>query len=236
MLVIPAIDIKDGRCVRLTQGDFSRQTVYDGNPLTVARRWQREGASLIHVVDLDGAQHGSPVNRELIGRLAASSPIPLQVGGGIRDLDTVDWLLKQGVSRVIIGTVALEDPELLSTMLAVHDRHIIVALDAKNGELVTHGWQVGSRQRSLVTALTLQQLGVRRFMYTDTVKDGTLTEPNYTEIEQLTARLSTPLIIGGGVSTLGAIRQLRRLQVEGVVVGKALYEHKLGLPEAISAG
>lgn len=233
MLIIPAIDIKEGKCVRLVQGDFAREKVYEQDPLSVAKKWERLGAKLIHVVDLDGAKDGRTVNFAVIKNIAAGVNIPIQVGGGIRNKRTVSELLAAGVSRVILGTVALENERELKAILKEFAAQTAVALDTKNGKLMAKGWFEDSGMDSIDTAVKLEELGVQRFIYTDVVKDGTLTEPNYKEISRLIAKISVPVIASGGVSTLNNIKKLKPIGVEGVIVGKALYEGTVDLKEAL---
>jgi len=232
MLVIPAIDIRNGQFVRLTQGDFDQQTVYGSDPVAMAKQWEAEGARMLHIVDLDGAKDGTSKNLPVILKIAQTLSIPIEVGGGIRTLEAVDALLSGGVSRVVLGTVALEDPDLLGKMLQTYAPKLAVALDTRKGKLVSRGWQKDLDDGLVETALKLEDLGVARFIYTDVVKDGTLTEPNYQEIEELVKRLKVPLIVGGGVSSTAAIKSLRAMNVEGVIIGKAFYEGKLDLREA----
>jgi len=234
MLVIPAIDLKGGKCVRLTQGDFKREKVYSEDPLVVAKKWEEQGAKMLHVVDLDGSKEGNLANFEVIKIIAQGIKIPIQVGGGIRNKKTVRSLLSCGVSRVILGTVALENEEELKHILNDFSSKVAVALDTKDGKLMIKGWFENSNKNSIATALKLEDLGVKRFVYTDVVKDGTLTEPNYKEIANLTKHVLVPVIAGGGISTLNSIKQLKTMGLEGVIVGKALYERRISLEELLS--
>jgi phosphoribosylformimino-5-aminoimidazole carboxamide ribotide isomerase len=236
MLIIPAIDIKNGKCVRLTQGDFDSEKIYNNDPVIIAKQWEEQGATMIHVVDLDGAKSGTLVNLEVIKNIVQSVNIPIQVGGGIRNKETVKALLSIGVSRVVLGTVALEDREELKDILKDFALQVAVALDTKNGKLMKQGWIKNSDKSTVITALELERLGVQKFIYTDVVKDGTLTEPNYKEIANLTKNIVVPVIISGGISTIASIKQLKSLVIEGIILGKALYENKLTLKEAINVG
>ncbi len=231
MIVIPAIDIRGGKCVRLMQGDFGQQTVYGTDPVAMAKRWEAEGARLLHVVDLDGAKDGRMANLEVLKQIAAALSIPVEVGGGIRTAPDARRLLEAGVSRVIVGTMAFEDPAALQELLRTNAPGIVVALETKAGQLVTRGWQKADGRDLLVTAAALEQLGVQRFLYTDVSKDGTLTEPNYEEMGRLMKATKMPIIASGGVSTAEAVTKLAAMGVEAAIVGKALYEGKIKLSE-----
>lgn len=234
MLIIPAIDIKNGKCVRLTQGNFESEKVYSDDPVTKAKQWENKGAKMLHIVDLDGAKNGNLANLETIKKIAQEIEIPIQVGGGIRNKKVVETLLSIGVSRVILGTVALEDEEELKSILNDYASQVAIALDTKNGKLMKQGWLEDSDKSSVTTALKLEDLGVQRFIYTDVAKDGTLTEPNYKEITDLIKNVLVPVIASGGISTIGSIKQLKSIGVEGIIIGKALYEGKINLKEAIN--
>lgn len=234
MLIIPAIDIRNGKCVRLTQGDFESEKIYSEDPVTIARQWEKEGAKMLHIVDLDGAKNGTPSNLKAIKSIAQSIGIPIQVGGGIRNKKVVQKLLSDGVSRVILGTITLENEKELKSILKDFTSQVAVALDTKNGKLMKHGWLEDSNKTSIVTALELERLGVQTFIYTDVDKDGTLTEPNYKEIANLTKNIVVPVIASGGISTIASIKQLKSIGVEGVIIGKALYEGKIDLKEALN--
>jgi len=202
--------------------------------VVVAKKWEKQGAKMLHVVDLDGAKNGVLTNLEVIKKIVKAINIPMQVGGGIRNKKAVKMLLSIGVSRVILGTVALEEEEELKNILKDFAPQIAIALDTKNGKLMKQGWLENSDKSSILTALKLEGLGVQRFIYTDVVKDGTLTEPNYKEIANLSKNILAPVIASGGISNLNNIKQLRSIGIEGVIIGKALYEGKVDLKEAIS--
>jgi len=234
MLIIPAIDIKNGKCVRLTQGNFDSEKVYCEDPVAQALQWEKQGAQMLHVVDLDGAKNGTLANLKVIKIIAQEIKIPLQVGGGIRNKEAVKTLLSIGVSRVILGTIALENKEELKNILNEFASQVAIALDTKNGKLMKQGWIENSDKNIITTALELEDLGVKRFIYTDVVRDGTLTEPNYKEIANLAKNVLVPLIASGGISNLNNLEQLKSLGIEGVIIGKALYEGKVNLKEAIN--
>lgn len=235
-MIIPAIDIIDGACVRLTQGNYNLKKIYDTDPIRVALKWQKEGAKYLHIVDLDGAKIGSLQNIETISSIAQALDIPIQVGGGIRSLEHADKLFKAGVSRIIIGTIALENRALLDDFVHTFADRIIVALDANNGTLVTHGWIQKTKNDYIKTAQELVSIGVKQFMYTDTIKDGMLTGPNYPDIKRLVSAVSVPVIVGGGISNIDHIEKLNKIGVHSIVVGKALYEEVITLKQINSLG
>lgn len=234
MEIIPAIDLRQGRCVRLYQGDYSKETVFPEDPVAVAIRWQKGGAKRIHLVDLDGAAKGELCHKAIIERIARAVSIPLQLGGGIRRMDTVEELLKLGINRVILGTVAVEDPTMVEEACRRYGEAIIISIDARDGYVSTHGW----RRSSTVTAGELVErmagLGVRRFIYTDIARDGTLSEPNFEALARLVSRTSLPIIASGGISSIEHLRRLSQIGVEGAIVGRALYSGEMDLGEAMA--
>lgn len=240
MELIPAIDIRGGRCVRLEQGDYGRETVFADDPAAVASRWQDAGALRLHIVDLDGAREGRPMNQDAIQRLLASLFIPVQLGGGIRDIATIQRYLEAGVDRVVLGTAAVKDQTTLLNALALFRQRIVVAVDARDGVVVTEGWREVSGLRAGDLVRQLSEMGVARIIYTDTLRDGTLTGPNFPAIESLLSNLQPPtsdlqIIYSGGVSSLDHLRRLAALSVEGVIVGKALYTGDIDFTEAVAS-
>lgn len=235
MEVIPAIDLKSGRCVRLYQGDYQRETVYSDDPVSVALTWQQEGAPRLHLVDLDGAAGGKPANLEILSQIIRSLSIPVQVGGGIRDEETAQTLLAAGADRVVIGTAAVEQPSMVEDLCRIHgaDR-VVVAVDARDGRVAIKGWT----EQSLISAGELAQrmflLGVTRLLYTDISRDGTLTEPNFEANAALVRDTGMAVLASGGITSLEHIRQLDSTGVEGVILGRALYDGVITLPEALS--
>lgn len=225
MIVIPAIDLRAGRCVRLLRGDYARETVFSDDPLAIARRWQAAGASCLHVVDLDGARAGYPVQAALVAALAQALTIPVQVGGGLRAPDQIAAAFAAGLARVVLGTAALENRDLLTAALARWGaERIIVGLDARDGFVATHGWHATSTTRATDLARELAALGVRRVLYTDIARDGTLTSPNYAALRELTASTDLAVLASGGVATGDHLAQLATIPgVEGAIVGRALY-------------
>jgi len=234
MLIIPAIDVKDGRCVRLYQGDYQKVTVFSDRPSEVARRWENEGARLIHVVDLDGAYHGVPRNLKAIDEIVHAVDIPVQIGGGLRSLDAVDAVLRLGAIRVVLGTAAVEDRALVSDVGARWPGKVAVAIDAKGGMVMTRGWQHQSElsAKSLAQDVVLQ--GASKIIYTDIERDGTLTEPNYTATAEIVAAVPVPVIASGGVADVEHLRRLKAVGVEGAIVGRALYTGAIHLADALA--
>ncbi len=231
MLVIPAIDIRAGNCVRLQQGDYALETIYGQDPVAMALRLQTAGARALHIVDLDGAKVGRSINLVIIKKIITAVTIPVQVGGGIQSLASVEKLLKIGDTKVIIGTVALENESLIKQMLDKYGDRIIVSLDSKNGKLAKRGWLENSDQDLLETAIQLEKWGVKTFIYTDVSRDGTLTQPNFEEVKKLQSLLSVPLIVAGGVSSKADVIALSVLKVAGVIIGKAVLEGKISIQE-----
>jgi phosphoribosylformimino-5-aminoimidazole carboxamide ribotide isomerase len=235
MLVIPAIDIRDGKCVRLYQGDYHRMTVYSDHPAEMAVRWQAQGARYLHLVDLDGAARGRPANLDVVREVAKEVTIPIELGGGIRTLQAVEDALALGVRRVIVGTAAVEDRDFVARAAYRWHERMAVGIDARDGLVATHGWQRTSAVRALDLAREMVELGVRRFVYTDIHQDGTLTEPGYDSTLELVVGVPVPVIASGGVSRIEHLTKLRTIGVEGVIVGKALYAGVLDLREALAA-
>lgn len=237
MELLAAIDLKDGMCVRLVQGDFEQVTVFSDDPASTARHWQAQGAHRLHVVDLDGARDGHPVNIAAIKAIRAAVDIPVQVGGGLRNDETIRATLALGVERVILGTAAVRDPSLLTRSVERYDERIIVGLDARNGWVATAGWMETSQTHVLELLQQLAHTGVERIIYTDIGRDGTLTEPDY----ETTAALIQPdgappaVIASGGVAHVEHLVRLAALGVEGTIIGRALYTGDISLPAALAA-
>ena len=236
MDIIPAIDVLGGRCVRLYQGDYDKQTVYSDDPAGVALYWEKEGASRIHVVDLDGAASGNRLNLAIIGRIAKGINIPIQVGGGIRDLTSAEELLGIGVSRIIMGTSAIEQPGLVKqACLSFGAQAVVIGVDARDGMVALRGWREVSSVKVLELVDDMIALGVNRIIYTDIYKDGTLTEPNFDAIEELVNGSGVSVIASGGISSIDHLKRLRDLGAEGAIIGMALYTGAINLEEAIAA-
>lgn len=233
MEIIPAVDIRGGKCVRLYQGDYRQQTVFAENPAAVALKWQAQGANWLHVVDLDGAAVGKPRNMAAVEEIMKTSGLLVELGGGIRQEGVVAKLLQKGVSRIILGTAAIESPSLVEKLSQRFGNAIAVGLDARDGRITVHGWQKDTVVDFLQLCQQMVGLGVSRFIYTDVKRDGTLTEPNFDAIERLIAEVDVPIIASGGISRLGHLRRLKELGVEGAIIGKALYTGDINLQEAI---
>jgi len=238
MDVIPAIDLLAGRCVRLYQGDYARSQVFNDDPVAVARQWAEQGAARLHLVDLDGAKTGQPVNLKTIAAIVQAVNIPVQVGGGVRDRDRVRALLELGVERVILGTIALEQPELVQQLAHELPRQILVGIDARNGRVATRGWLDTSEVSAVDLAQQVASKGVVGIIYTDIQRDGTLKGPNLAALRELAAAVSVPVIASGGVSSITDLLSLLALEplgVSGVIVGRALYTGDVSLREALQA-
>ena len=238
MLIIPAIDIKDGRAVRLWQGDFARVKEYSRSPQSVAREWQRQGAEFLHIVDLDGARSGRIENLETIKKIAAEIDIPFEVGGGVRDRETIAKLMDIGALRVVLGTRALEDRDFLKQAIEEWRDSVIVSVDAREGRVAGCGWQEILQLYCVDFARELKSLGARMIIYTDISRDGTLCGPNIEAVEEILDNVGLNLIASGGISSLEDLRRLKRLAdkgLKGVIVGKALYEGKFSLKDALRA-
>jgi phosphoribosylformimino-5-aminoimidazole carboxamide ribotide isomerase len=233
MIVLPAIDIKSGHCVRLYQGDYAQMTIYDADPVQVAKRWQTAGASWLHVVDLDGAALGQPVNVELIALMRSAASLRIEVGGGMRSLAHIEQILALGIDRIVLGTVALTDRVLLEQALQRWGERIVVGLDARDGWVAIAGWRETSRVQATVLAAELSALGVQRFIYTDIARDGVLGGPNLSAVREMQRATSCALIASGGVASIADLHSLAALGVEGAIVGKAIYTGDIDLPIAI---
>jgi phosphoribosylformimino-5-aminoimidazole carboxamide ribotide isomerase len=231
MKIIPAIDIKGGKCVRLFQGDYAKQTIYADDPIAVAMQWEKQGAQMLHVVDLDGAKFGKMQNTKIIEKIIKSVGIPIQVGGGIRDKKSIDILINLGVTSVIIGTKALLDKKFLKQIITQYKDKIIISLDSKNGNLMQNGWKKNSKKNLIAFAKELKSLEIKKLIYTDTLKDGTLLSPNFKELEELLKIIPVTVIPAGGISSIEDIRKLRKLNITEVIIGKALYEKRFSIKE-----
>jgi phosphoribosylformimino-5-aminoimidazole carboxamide ribotide isomerase len=240
MEIIPAIDIRAGRCVRLDQGDYDRETVFADDPLQMARRWQMAGATRLHIVDLDGARDGVPRNEDVIRRLIASIDVPVEVGGGMRDVGVIGRYVEAGADRVAIGTAAIKDQTMLVNALGMFGERIFVGVDARDGMVATEGWRETSAVRALDLIAELSGFGVRRIFYTDITSDGMLVGPNFPVINGVVEYAGglpsvMAVIASGGISTVEHVQRLKMIGVEGAIIGKALYTGALDLGEAIAA-
>jgi phosphoribosylformimino-5-aminoimidazole carboxamide ribotide isomerase len=238
MEVIPAIDLLEGRCVRLYQGDYARSQVFNDNPADVAKQWVDQGATRLHIVDLDGAKVGHPVNTQAIAAIVQAVSVPVQVGGGLRDRVGVAQLLSTGVQRVILGTAAVEDHPLVEQLCKEFPGQIVIGVDARNGLVATRGWLETSEVKATDLAGQMAQLGTAAIIYTDIHRDGTLTGPNLDALRELATGISIPVIASGGVSSITDLLSLLALEplgVSSVIVGRALYTGDILLKEAIQA-
>lgn len=237
MILYPAIDIRGGKAVRLLQGDYERETTYDADPADAARRWIDEGAEFLHVVDLDGAKAGQPENLGAIERIA-SLGCPIQIGGGLRDADAVKAILDVGAERVVIGTAALRDPGFLDAMLVQYGKRIVVSVDARDGRVALDGWTEAGEETVVDAVATLGSHGVTRFLCTAIEVDGTMEGPAIDQLEQIASATTAQVIASGGVGELSHLEALARIEasnVEGAIVGRALYERKFTVAQGIEA-
>jgi len=238
VILYPAIDIRGGRAVRLLQGDYERETAYDADPVDAAMRWAGEGAQFLHVVDLDGAKAGGPQNLDVVQRIAAAVACPIQVGGGLRGSVAIDAALEAGAERVVIGTAALRDPEFLGTAIDAHGDRIVVSVDARDGRVALEGWTEEGGEGVVEAVRALSDRGVARFLCTAIEVDGTMEGPALGELRAIAASTDAQVIASGGVGKLADLEALAREaapNVEGVVVGRALYEQRFSVAEATAA-
>lgn len=238
MLVIPAIDLKGGHVVRLSQGDPLRQTAYSTDPIAMARRWEEEGASILHMVDLDGAFSGTPQQLSVVAKVAQSIKIPVQLGGGLRSLAALEQAFASGIERAIIGTAAIEDEGFLIEAASRYPGRIILGIDAKNGKVAVRGWAANTDLLASDLAIRSADLPLAAIIYTDIERDGMLTGPNVDALRRMAQAARHPIIASGGVATLDDLTRLAKLEptyIIGALVGKALYEGRFSLKEAIAA-
>jgi len=236
MILIPAIDLKEGHCVRLRQGNMDESTVFSDDPVAMAGKWAAQGCSRLHLVDLDGAFEGEPVNADVIEEICKSFPeLPIQIGGGIRNIETVESYLEAGVSYVILGTMAVKQPEFITQLCAEFPGKIIVGIDAKDGMVAVHGWAEGSDHTAQELALQFEDEGVSAIVYTDINRDGMMQGVNVEATRQLAESINVPVIASGGVTDMGCIEDLNAVKssgIEGVIIGRALYERTISLADA----
>jgi len=238
VILYPAIDIRGGQAVRLLRGDYERETTYDADPVDAAKRWAGEGAEFLHVVDLDGAKAGEPRNLDAIERIAATVDCPIQVGGGLRDPQSVRAILDAGADRVVIGTAALRDPEFLDAMLEAHGHRIVVSVDARAGRVALEGWTEAGEETVVDAVAALSERGVARFLCTAIEVDGTMEGPATQQLSEISAATESQVIASGGVGDLThleALAQAAPPNLEGAIVGRALYERRFTVSEAIEA-
>jgi phosphoribosylformimino-5-aminoimidazole carboxamide ribotide isomerase len=236
MLIIPAIDIKEGKCVRLTKGKFEDVEIFSDDPVAVAVKWADKGAKMLHIVDLDGAKYGKLINISLLEQIAKKVNIPVQVGGGIRSYEEAKILISLGVNRVILGTILWKDKILARKLFKDFSEKIIAGIDARDGQVAIEGWQNVLSVDALNFAGEMERLGAQRIIYTDIKRDGTLIGPNIDNIEKMLKNINIPLICSGGITSLDDIKKLKKLEssgLEGTIIGKALYKGRIILEEAL---
>lgn len=238
MLIFPAIDLKEGKAVRLLQGRMEDSTVYSENPLDIARKFARKGAEFLHMVDLDGAFAGKPVNDEIIKAIVQEVPIKVEIGGGIRTLDRIEELVQLGVDRVVLGTAAVRQPELVIEAVRRWGDRVVVGIDARNGYVAVQGWSEATEITAVELGRAMQKAGVSRVVYTDISRDGMMQGPNVESTAQMVRETGLKIIASGGISSLDDLRRLKGIRpqggfIEGVIVGKALYTKAFTLEEAL---
>ncbi|MBT3943685.1 MAG: 1-(5-phosphoribosyl)-5-[(5-phosphoribosylamino)methylideneamino]imidazole-4-carboxamide isomerase [Chloroflexi bacterium] len=236
MDVIPAIDLRGGKCVRLHQGDYSQETVFDDDPIAVLGRFEDAGATRVNIVDLDGAREGTRVNADVVGRMASVARIPLQVSGGIRDAGTAVSLVADGVARVVFGTAAVEAPEEVEAAIAdLGTDSVVVGIDARDGIVATRGWTASTDVRALDMVRKMADMGVSRIQYTDINRDATLAHPNFEAAGELLDNTTCRILIAGGISSIDDLLKLNEMGIDGAVLGQAIYTGAIDLAEAVSA-
>jgi len=233
MILFPAIDIRGGKCVRLIQGDYNKEKVYSDSPAEMGSKWETSGAEYIHIVDLDGAKSGASINQPQIQEIARHTNVPVQVGGGIRSMAAIENYLSAGVDRVIIGTAAISDKAFLKEAVETHADKIAVSIDARNGYVATDGWTKGSDVKAIDLVQELEQLGVQTIVYTDILKDGMLKGPNFNELQTINEATNMNVIASGGVSSKEDVENLKRLNLYGAIIGKALYDGTMEFSELL---
>jgi phosphoribosylformimino-5-aminoimidazole carboxamide ribotide isomerase len=238
LILYPAIDIRDGRAVRLVQGDYDRETAFEDDPVVAALRWENDGATWLHVVDLDGARAGEPKNLDHVRRIAAAVGIPVQLGGGLRDSGKVEEAFRAGVERVVLGTAAVRDPDVAEAIASVHGDRVVAAVDAKAGKVAAEGWTEASAVTPADLARTLAGRGIQRFIYTPVEVDGMMEGPGTDSLREVAAATDAEVIYSGGVGTLDHLKELSSAGIDnvgGVIVGRALYEQRFTVAEGQAA-
>jgi len=234
MLILPAIDLRGGRCVRLKQGDYSRETVFGDDPLQIAERWVAQGCQMLHLVDLDGAKQGHPVNREAVTRIVQKVNVPCQLGGGIRNDFDLDEVFSWGIQRAVIGTRALQDPKWVREVIERFPNQIVLGLDAREGKVATHGWLETSDSTAMGVARQFEDTPLAGIVYTDISRDGMLNGPNVESLDEMARWVRIPVIASGGITTLADVRKLLEHDLAGAIIGRALYEGQLDLRDVLA--
>ena len=235
MQIWPAIDLRDGKCVRLRQGDYQQETVYGDEPAAMARQWVDQGAEFLHLVDLDGAREGRLTNRQAVASILASVSIPCELGGGVRDEATISELLQLGVHRLVIGTEAIKRPDWFREMCHKFPHRLVAGIDARDGRVATDGWSVTSQVKATDLATELSELPIAAIVYTDIAKDGMMAGPNLQAMAEMASAVTTGVIASGGVTTVSDVTQLATTGVAGCIIGRSLYEGSLTLRDALAA-
>jgi len=235
MILFPAIDIRNGKCVRLVQGDYNKEKIYSDSPTETAKKWIGKGAAFLHIVDLDGARTGNSINRPIIKLIAQQTSVPIQVGGGIRNMNTIEDYVEAGVDRVIIGTAAINDLDFLKEAVERFKDKIAVSVDARNGYVATDGWTDTSTIKALDLVKELEQIGVETIVYTDILKDGMLEGPNFNELQTVNKATNINVIASGGVSSKEDVDRLQAADLYGAIIGKALYDGTLSFESLVGA-
>lgn len=233
MLILPAIDMRGGKCVRLRQGDYQQETVYGEDPAAMAKSWAKMGAKALHLVDLDGAKEGRPINGEQVRRIVAATGLPCQLGGGIRTEEDIQEALGWGVRRVILGTRALQDPAWVRQMAKSYPKTIVLGLDARDGKVATHGWLKVSESTALDMAKEFANWPIASIVFTDISKDGMMAGPNLAALAEMAAQVPLPIVASGGVTTLEDVRKLAECKLSACIIGRALYEGRLDLKDVL---
>ena len=235
MQILPAIDLRDGQCVRLRQGDYDQQTVFDENPVAVAQRWVAEGGEILHLVDLDGAKDGRPVNSESVRAIVDAIDVPCQLGGGVRSEETIrDWL-EVGVERLVVGTKAVKEPDWFAEMCLAFPHRLVLGLDARDGMLATEGWLETSDVAAVAAARRFAELPIAAIVYTDIARDGMMQGANISAMAAMKQAVEIPVIASGGVTTVDDVSQLASVPMDGCIIGRALYEGSMTLSDALDA-
>ncbi|GAB3045955.1 1-(5-phosphoribosyl)-5-[(5-phosphoribosylamino)methylideneamino]imidazole-4-carboxamide isomerase [Virgibacillus ainsalahensis] len=233
MILFPAIDIKNGKCVRLIQGDYNKEKIYSDSPPDTAVKWEKKGAQFLHIVDLDGAKTGNSINKSTIKAITKKAGIPIQLGGGIRSLPIIEEYITAGIDRVIIGTAAINDKSFLQKSVKKYGGKIAVSIDARNGYVATEGWTKNSSVKAIDLVKELESIGVQTIVYTDILKDGMLQGPNFKELQAINEATSMNVIASGGVTTAADVKKLTELNLYGAIIGKALYDGTLTFEELV---
>lgn len=234
MRIWPAIDLRGGKCVRLQQGDYGRETIFDDDPVRVAQRWIEEGSDCLHLVDLDGARDGKLINGDVIGNIAASVDATLQLGGGIRDESSIQALLEIGLDRLVVGTQALKNPDWFREMARKYPGHLVLGVDARNGMVATDGWLETSETSAIELAKQFEPEPIAAVVYTDIAKDGMMAGPNLEAMREMQQSISLPVVASGGVTTAADAKRLGEVPMDGAIIGRALYEGAIRLADVLS--